>query len=108
MRISNFTMLPDIIVQEQSIYHAMVYGIVWRYCQMDANACFAPVERIAREAGCSYRKALDCLKDLCNLGYIEDKTPARRNRPHFYIVTGEIQFAESSKNVPVNDVPIPW
>ena len=88
---SSFTPLIDTLVDELGTMPALVYGVVWRYCQMDAGVCYATLETIAQKAGVSYSTALRHVKALCAAGYLDDKTPGLRNRPHVYADTGKAE-----------------
>lgn len=86
---TSFTPLIDTLVDELGMMPALVYGVVWRYCQMGAGVCYATLDTIAQKAGVSYRTALRHVKALCAAGYLEDTTPDLRNRPHIYRNTGK-------------------
>ena len=90
--VQGWTPVIDALVTELGLLRATIYGIVWRFCQMDDRRCSASVETIAARAGVSYRTALRHLKALCDAGYLRDLTPERRNRPHLYADSGRAQI----------------
>jgi hypothetical protein len=88
-----FTPVIDVLVQETGLITAAVYGVVWRYCQMEEGVCRASVARMARRLGIGRQTVHRHLKRLCELGYLEDTTPGRKCRPHVYRDTGESRIA---------------
>lgn len=90
MQLEGFTPIIDQLVEETGLVTAAVYGVVWRYCQMRDQVCTASLDKIAGRLGLSYRTVLRHIKVLCELGYIEDRTPGVRNRPHIYADTGKL------------------
>ncbi len=46
-----FTMLFDSIVEEFGLTTAAVFGVIWRYCQMDGHRCTASYLRVKPLAG---------------------------------------------------------
>jgi DNA-binding MarR family transcriptional regulator len=107
--VKGFTPIIDALAQETSLTTAAVYGVVWRYCQMDDRICRASVETIAARVGISRKTADRHLKILVERGYLEDTTPDRRNAPHIYRDTGRakiIGLVEARVEVGQNDPPI--
>lgn len=110
--VKGFTPVIDILAQELGLMAAVVYGIVWRYCQMEDHVCTASLDRIAEHANISRRTVERHIKDLCDAGYLEDRTPGKRHRPHIYADTGrakitglltvEISTTESPENTTEN------
>ncbi len=92
--IYNFTPVSDKITQELDTLAALVYGKIWRYNQMKDGVCRASQIRIAKELGISDDTVNDRLKRLEAAGYIVDKTPDLRNKPHLIYVTGKNAFPE--------------
>lgn len=90
--IRGFTPIIDSLAGELGLMTAAVYGIVWRYCQMQDRVCHASLETISAKLGISYRSTIRHLKLLCDAGYIEDLTPGLRNRPHTYRDTGKAKI----------------
>lgn len=90
--VSKFTPCPDVLVEKYSHTTAMVWGKVWRYCQMEEGVCRAAIKRLAEELNLSdvtLQKHIDLLEAG---GYIKDKTPDLRNKPHTYIDTGKLRL----------------
>jgi hypothetical protein len=86
--VQGFTPVIDVLAQETSPATALVYGVVWRYCQMNDGLCRASVASIAQRIGLHAKTTRRHLKKLCQLGYLQDTTPARRHGPHLYRDTG--------------------
>jgi len=89
--VRGFTPVIDEIVQDLGLMPAVVFGRVWRYCQMKDGDCSASLERIATEIGVSRKTVERHIKALCDAGYLVDTTPNRRNRPHHYKDAGKVQ-----------------
>lgn len=88
-----FIPVIDVLVDETDLMTAVVFGKVWRYCQMKKKKCYATVPRLAEECGISVSSVQRRLKKLCALGYLKDTTPNLRNKPHTYVDTGVIGLA---------------
>ncbi len=86
--IKNFTPVLDTIVENHDVLTAVVYGRVWRYCQMETGKCFASQEKLADDLGVSIKTIERRLKLLVKRDYLIDLTPERRNKPHEYKPTG--------------------
>ena len=90
-KIKNFTPVMDSMVLIYGPTRALIFGSVWRYCQMSPkNECTAAIEKIARRVAVSPRTALRHIKLLCDDKYLEDLTPELRNKPHTYRDTGKV------------------
>lgn len=90
--IDGFTPVIDAIVDDLGLMPAVVFGRIWRYCQMEDKECSASLERIAGEIGVSRKTVQRYTKELCEAGYLVDTTPNRRNRPHRYKDAGKVQL----------------
>ena len=71
---------------------AVVYGVVWRYCQMEKKVCSASPETIASHIGTSAKTVKRHLKKLANKGYLKDLTPKLKHQPHTYADTGRAKI----------------
>lgn len=89
---SGFTPTPDVLVKKYGISCATVWGKVWRYCQMDDEVCRAAQERLASELAISRNTLNKYLTILERDGYIRDRTPDLRNKPHIYTDTGKLRL----------------
>ena len=87
--VDGFTPCIDSITQEFDITTSAVFGMVWRYCQMERRVCDASIETIAQKLNISYLTALRHVKILVGAKYLKDQTPDLRNHPHTYIDTGK-------------------
>lgn len=88
-----FTPVIDAVVKDVGLVTAVVYGVVWRYCQMKDKACKASIETIAERAGVDRKTAERHIKKLCAAGYLKDLTPDRKNAPHEYADTGKAKIS---------------
>ena len=82
--VGGFTPVIEALVNEFNFKTAYIWGIVWRYCQMEHGICNAKHETIAERAGMSHRSAVDHIHRLIEAGYIEDLTPDVKHAPHVY------------------------
>jgi len=96
---AGWTPVIDIIAQELGLMTAVVYGVVWRYCQMRSGVCYASVETLTEHLGISQKSVRRHLKRLCGAKYLEDLTPAVRNKPHTYKDTAKVELRGSVKVV---------
>jgi DnaD/phage-associated family protein len=88
-KVDGFTPVIDSVMKETSLITAVVFGRIWRYCQMENGVCQATLEKISDGVGLSRQAVIDHIKKLEENGYIEDQTPSLRNRPHTYRDTGK-------------------
>ena len=79
-----FTPTPDVLID---IYSnriiALVWGKIFRYCQMKDGKCSASITRMSSELRITEKTFRKYLRILINDGYIQDLTPpeiARRLR----------------------------
>jgi DNA-binding Lrp family transcriptional regulator len=84
-----FTPVIDALVRELGLMTAVVFGRVWRYCQMEDQVCKASLEKISEGIGVDRVTVMRHIKELCEHGYLKDLTPDLRNRPHVYADTGK-------------------
>jgi DNA-binding Lrp family transcriptional regulator len=86
---ANFTPIIDDVAADADIgvIGALVYGVVWRWCQMEDAECRVSLEKLAEQCHTSRRTVIRHLKRLCQKGYIKDHTPKVRNKPHKYTIT---------------------
>ena len=78
-------MIYDLVAKEHGLVTAAVYGVVHRHCLMREGVCRASTRRIGELIGLNHNTVQRELVLLGELGFIEDLTPGRRNRPHVYI-----------------------
>jgi DnaD/phage-associated family protein len=89
---SGFTPCPDVLVEKYSHTTALVWGKVWRYCQMKDEVCSASILRLAKELNLSPNTIATHMTTLEKGGYVKDTTPDVRNKPHIYIDTGKLKL----------------
>jgi len=104
-RVNGWTPVINSIVKEVNLMSAVVFGRIWRFCQMEDGVCRAALEKIAEEIGVDRATVMRHAKELCKAGYLKDLTPDLRNRPHVYADTGKasleisITVAESNSTL---------
>jgi DNA-binding Lrp family transcriptional regulator len=87
--VDGWTPVIDAVLDDVGIFSAMIFGRVWRYCQMKDGQCMASIDTIADEIHISRRTVERHLHRLVKKGYLIDLTPNRRNRPHTYADSGK-------------------
>ena len=90
--VKGFTPVIDAVAEDVGVIEAVVYGVVWRYCQQKDGVCTASLATIAERVNLSHKTVQRHIKALCRAGYLEDTTPAVRNRPHVYRDTGLVKI----------------
>ncbi len=90
--VKGFTPVIDVLAEELGLMPALVYGRVWRFCQMKDKVCTASLETLAKPLGVSKKTVERHIKKLCQMGYLEDRTPDRKHRPHIYADIGEAKI----------------
>ena len=90
--LSGFTPAPDVLIKKYGFVTALVWGRIWRYCQMSDSVCRAKIETLAAELGMSDRTIIRHIDPLVEDGYLKDMTPDLRNRPHLYADTGKLRI----------------
>lgn len=88
-KVDGFTPVIDTVMKETSLITAVVFGRVWRYCQMETGVCNASLDRIANGIGLSRTTVMQHIKVLVDIGYLKDHSPDLRNHPHTYSDTGK-------------------
>jgi len=89
---NGFTPVIDVVANELGLVPAAVYGVAWRYCQERKGVCFASLATMAKQLGLNPATVQRHLQKLCDAGYLEDTTPALRNKPHTYRDTGRVEI----------------
>jgi len=111
-KVNGWTPVINIIVKDVGLMSAVVFGRMWRFCQMEDGVCKASLEKISEEIGIDRATVMRHAKDLCDAGYLKDLTPDLRNRPHVYADTGKasleisITVAESNTTVAERNVTV--
>lgn len=95
LEIYGYTPIFDVVANRLGTMPALVFGVVWRHCQMSRGVCTASVARLAGLTGVSEKTIRRYLTDLCQNGYLIDKTPDIRNKPHIYEDAGKVRFRVS-------------
>lgn len=90
--VKGFTPVIDVLARTVGWTTAAVYGVAWRYCQMQDGVCKAAQETIADHLGVCADTVKAHLDKLCKNGYLEDLTPGLQGRPHVYKDTGKVKI----------------
>lgn len=89
-QVDGFTPVIDVVAQDVGFVTAAVYGVHWRFCQMEDGVSRASMDTIASRLDISAKTARRHTQKLCHKGYLQDLTPNRRNAPHIYRDTGRV------------------
>ena len=84
---NGFTFVPDEIINEIDLLTAVVYGKIWRYCQLKDGVCKASLSTMSSELRLDKRTIRARIRKLISSGYIRDLTPDLVHRPHVYVLT---------------------
>ncbi len=90
-----FTPAFESIVQELGPTAALVFGAVWRRCQLRDGVCNASLQTMATSVGLNRRTVQKHLKRLVSTAYLEDLTPRVRHVSHRYRVLAKVPFPTS-------------
>ena len=84
-----FHQVPDALIDDPrtNVYHIAIFGALARHSDRH-RACFPSFKRIADMCGCSRRKVVECIDELCELGWVEKKARAAGNgqKSNLYIL----------------------
>jgi len=89
--VNGFTPVIDVVAQDVGLMSAVVYGVVWRYCQMEDGRCTASIQNIADRAGISRKTAERHMKKLVEAGYLT-RIAERNHAPCEYADTGKVKI----------------
>ncbi len=101
--VDGFTPCIDDITQKYGIVTSAVFGRMWRFCQGSNGICNASQAKIAKYLNVSRQTVLTHIKILVKDGYLEDRTPNKKNKPHTYADTGKASLL-ISLTASVNEV----
>lgn len=73
-KVDGFTPIIDGIVSKYGYVAAMVFGVVWRYCQLKDNKCTASQETMASKIGIKRQTFNRNIKTLVENGYLIAET----------------------------------
>ena len=90
--LSGFTPAPDVLIKKYGYVTALVWGRIWRYCQLRDGVCRAKLSTIAGELEMSERTIIRHIEPMVTDGYLKDVTPELKNKPHIYADTGKIRI----------------
>lgn len=72
-----------------------VFGVAWRFCQMQDGVCKASLRTIAGILNIGEATVMRRMEVLCDDGYLKDLTPGLKHRPHIYADTGLVVMKSS-------------
>ena len=92
--VGGFTPVFDELVANEDIGNegALVFGRMWRYCQMRDGVCRASTRTIAEGVGLSQATVSRRIAALIEHGYLVDTTPDRGNVVHIYADTEKVKM----------------
>lgn len=93
---SGFTIVFDSILKKHGYMTALVFGGVYRYCQMRDGYCTASQTRIGNDLGITRKTVNDHLEILVNDGYL--KKEVRPGETDMYFDTGKAKLVTVSYN----------
>jgi hypothetical protein len=102
-QVEGFTPVIDNVVESVGLSSAIVFGRIWRYCQMIDGVCKASQETIADDLGLSRATINKHIEVLVMNGYLQDITPNLVGHPHKYKDTGK---AGLSINITAKEEPV--
>ena len=79
------TRVFDFVVEELDTISALVYGVVWRHCQMEKGECFAMASTLAQKTGLGESTVRKHLRILRRRGYILCTKPSTQHSPPHYV-----------------------
>lgn len=68
--LDGYTVAFDVVTNQHGIITSLVFGHVWRYCQMRAGQCWASQKRLAEDLGLSRATLNKHLSILVDSGYL--------------------------------------
>lgn len=86
-QVDGFTPVIDDVVKDVGLVAAMVFGVVWRYCQMADGHCRASQDTIAEKTGLSRKAVNENLNKLVKSDYLNIVKVA--GMPNVYVDTGK-------------------
>ena len=81
-----FTPMFDDITQNIGPLASAIFGVVWRYCQMKEETCWASLGTIAQRSGTSAPTVAKYLEVLVDADYLVDTTPGAKGSSHRYLL----------------------
>ncbi|MBN2257977.1 MAG: helix-turn-helix domain-containing protein [Anaerolineaceae bacterium] len=98
-----FTPYFDRLAPEIGQVPTLVFGAIWRYCQMSDNVCKATLQTLANRLSVNRLTIIRAIRVLVTAGLIVDLTPDLRNRPHIYRLTEVAQTLVNTSAVSESD-----
>jgi hypothetical protein len=94
--VSGFYPLFEVLLKRYNdLITPAVFGVAWRFCQMQDGVCRASLRKLAGILNISEATVMRRLEDLCNDGYLIDTTPDLKNSPHVYADAGLVTMKSS-------------
>ncbi len=99
----HFTPYFDTLAPEVGQVPTLVFGVIWRFCQMTDNVCKATLQTLADRLAVNRMTIIRAIQVLTTADLIKDLTPDLRNRPHVYRLTPKAQRLVSAYAVSESD-----
>lgn len=87
--VAGFTPLIDSLIPVVGYLTTGIFGIIWRYCQMEDGICRASTTTLAKKLGLNRRSIMRHVDKLIAAGYLVDETPDAKGKPHRLRDTGK-------------------
>ena len=84
--------VPEIMAQKYSLCHAAVYSKICRLWHVFGDNMNVTHEVMATELGLERRTIIRAIPILIKDGFIVDRNPGLRNKPHAYAPTKKLVF----------------
>lgn len=98
--IDGWTPIIDDLAKELGLAAAIVFGRVWRFCQMNDNCCWAAQETIAKEYKISSDSVARALKKLVESGYLSEKKESGKTTVYKDTGKAGLSFSVSAFTAP--------
>lgn len=92
VKLEGFTPVVDSLAREVGLISAAIYGVIWRYCQMNSRTCYASQATIANRLGLARATVNRRVKSLEIEGYIRCLNRKEKGDSKVYITTNKLEI----------------
>lgn len=92
VKLEGFTPAVDSLAREVGLISAAIYGVIWRYCQMNSRTCYASQATIANRLGLARATVNRRVKSLEIEGYIRCLNRKEKGDSKVYITTNKLEI----------------
>jgi hypothetical protein len=103
---AGYTPVFDWAVHDFGPTGALVYGAIWRYCQMREGKCWASYSTLGEQLRLSKRTVMRYVNALRSAGKIVDLTPDRNGTVHEYVLPVTTSDQSGDRIAPVTLSPV--